>query len=774
MYKNFSFILTFFACISVARAQLVLTYAGQLNLVGAADGAASLARFNNPHGICVAPDGVAYVADRYNHVIRKIDALGNVTTLAGKAGFKGDVDDQGENARFNEPWGVCCGTDGYIYVADTRNNKIRRVSTDGVVSTYAGTGAYGIYDGPRLQTTWGNPTGLKMAADGTLFVAEHLTFTIRKIAPDGQVSVLAGQPYLPGAADGIGGAARFWRPYGLAIDQNGQILVADEWNHRIRRVNPQTGAVTTIAGTGQIGNTNGLAMESTFNYPWDMTTDSVGNIYVADGYNYVIRKITPNGQITNWCGSPSMSGGVDGFGQAARFSGATGITYCQSQNVFYVSDAYNHLIRRIVPNLGGTASIGLLNPTQAGKNYCVGDFVKIKVDPSGYPEYRFYHNDSLIQQLPTFYLDYKITESGAHRFRAEAINGTEILKADEIVIKADDLPQPFLTTIGENPFFAGDSLTIISSAGVSYLWSSGQTTAIIEAKTAGFYFVEISDNNGCIGRSDSIEVQIIPVSTAPMVLLDGSARICPGQSRTLTSSYAQGNQWLRDNFPIPGATNRTLLVTEAGDYQVRVKDALDVFLFSNVAKITISDFSILKIKASKTPASVGENIEFYPTLSETANLFSWTFGDGSSSTDEQATHFYANSGQFPVQLIAESANEGCLDTLFINNFIKILDGETPDSTVVGAPEFWLPTAFTPNGDGQNDTFFPHGADITTCNLQIFNHWGELIFETKSTDGWDGFFQNRRPAMAATYTWVADFGIGNQPKKILNGKVTLIR
>ncbi|MEL6923353.1 MAG: NHL repeat-containing protein, partial [Bacteroidota bacterium] len=322
--KNIYFLFMLLGISLQLDAQLVTTVAGQPENAGSNDGNVMEARFNNPHGIAVDQKGNVYTADRWSHIIRKITPEGQVTTLAGTPEVVGDQDGTGAAARFNEPWGLCVDGKGNVFVADTRNNKIRKITPDGVVTTVAGTGNFGTSDGRATASTFGNPTGIEVDEAGVIYVADHLTHLIRKINTDGTVQTLAGQSYAAGALDGTGRNASFNRPYGLTLDNNGDILVADEWNHKIRRVTPD-GVVTTVAGDGIIAGDNGPAASASFNFPWDVTVDANGNIFVADGYNYQIRKISPEGEVTSYAGAPQQSGATDGEGEEATFSGATSV-----------------------------------------------------------------------------------------------------------------------------------------------------------------------------------------------------------------------------------------------------------------------------------------------------------------------------------------------------------------------------------------------------------------------------------------------------------------
>lgn len=319
-----------------SSAQVVTTVAGVLDSVGMVNGPVDQAHFNSPHGIATDSFGNIYVADRYNHMVRRITPEGQVETWAGN-GQPGDVDGNGENASFFEPWGLCSTPEGIVYVADTKNNKIRRIDADRNVTTVAGTGNFGTTDGIAQFATFGDPTGIEIAPDGSIYVADHLTHIIRKISTTNQVSTIAGSPFTPGDSEGFGNSAQFYRPYGLEIDNEGNILVADEWNHKIKHVTPE-GMVTTVAGSGILGSQDGAPEDASFNFPWDMTVDIYGNIFVMDGFNYVVRKIPATqdgfGEVTTFVGSAGNSGAEDGVGELATFSGATAIDYMHTTREF--------------------------------------------------------------------------------------------------------------------------------------------------------------------------------------------------------------------------------------------------------------------------------------------------------------------------------------------------------------------------------------------------------------------------------------------------------
>ena len=205
--------------------------------------------FNGPLGIAVDSTGIVYVADTNNHTIRKITAGGVVTTLAGQAGSIGSADGTGNAARFNSPRGVSVDGAGTLYVADTNNSAIRKVTAAGVVTTLAGAaGNVGGADGTGNNARFTNPEGVAADGGGTVFVADTVNDTIRKITTGGVVTTLAGFVGSFGSTDRTGSAARFGLPFGVAIDTSRNVYVADRSNNTIRKITP-AGVVTTFAGS---------------------------------------------------------------------------------------------------------------------------------------------------------------------------------------------------------------------------------------------------------------------------------------------------------------------------------------------------------------------------------------------------------------------------------------------------------------------------------------------------------------------------------------------
>jgi sugar lactone lactonase YvrE len=322
---------------------IVTTMAGS-GIAGFADLQGTNAQFSIPSGVAVDTSGTVYVADYGNSRIRKITSSGMVSTLAG-SGVAGYLDNTtGTSAQFNNPSGVAVDTSGNVYVADTYNNRIRKITSGGVVTTLAGSGVAGSLDNTTgTSAQFNTPSGVAVDTSGNVYVADTYSYRIRKITSSGVVSTLAGSGAL-GFADGPATSARFSFPDGVAVDTSGNVYVADKFNQCIRKVT-SSGVVSTLAGSGVQGFADGPATSAQFNVPYSVAVDTSGNVYVADFDNYRIRKVTSSGVVSTLAGSGAR-GFADGPATSAQFNYPGGVAVDASGNV-YVGDYYNHRIRKI-------------------------------------------------------------------------------------------------------------------------------------------------------------------------------------------------------------------------------------------------------------------------------------------------------------------------------------------------------------------------------------------------------------------------------------------
>lgn len=285
----------------------VTALAGSFNRPGSADGTGVAASFYGPADLAVDGTGNVFVADSGNNSIRKITSAGVVTTLAG-GGSAGSANGTGAAASFNLPYGVAVDASGTVYVADTYNNLIRKVTPAGVVTTLAGSGNAGSANGTGTAASFNFPFGVAVDTSGNVYVAENKGNLIRKITSSGVVTTLAGSGSA-GSANGTGTAASFSAPQGVAVDAAGNVYVTDGNNNLIRKIT-SAGVVTTLAGSGGRGSADGTGTAASFDDPWTIAVSASGNVFVLDFGTAMIREITSAGVVTTLPKSSKVVYGV--------------------------------------------------------------------------------------------------------------------------------------------------------------------------------------------------------------------------------------------------------------------------------------------------------------------------------------------------------------------------------------------------------------------------------------------------------------------------------
>jgi DNA-binding beta-propeller fold protein YncE len=314
---------------------ITLAGAGYPNI---ADGIANQAVFSDPFGIAIDSKGNVIITDSgASNRIRRITPQGNVETLAGSD--EGYADGNALQAKFNTPSGIAIDYDDNIIIADTSNNRIRKLDKKGEVTTIAGSGIAGYKDGAAAEAMFDAPIGVAIDEQGNLFVADTYNDRIRKIAKDGQVTTIAGSS-IAGYKDGQTSEALFDTPCGIAVDKQGNLFVADTGNNAIRKI--AAGEVITIASN----NENDQSRETRLSEPAGITLTHDGFLFVTNQNNGRIQFITPEGAVKIFAGG--RSGFADGLGEEARFNGASGIALDKEGNL-YVTDSNNYLIRKIIP-----------------------------------------------------------------------------------------------------------------------------------------------------------------------------------------------------------------------------------------------------------------------------------------------------------------------------------------------------------------------------------------------------------------------------------------
>lgn len=347
------------------------TFAGQPGVSGTNDGTGSAARFVRPNGLAMDAAGNIYVADINDETIRKVTPAGVETTIAGQPNVSGYMNGTNGGAQFYYPVAIAVDSATNLYVSEILANRVRKITpvgTNWVVSSFAGqAGESGTNDGTGTSARFGipgaGPNGLTVDRAGNIYVVDEGNDTVRKITPAGVVTTLAGKPEVMGTNDGVGSAALFSFPTDVAVDSSTNLYVADSFNYTIRKVTPvgSNWVVTTIAGQPSVyGSADGPGNAAEFNYANYLTVDGATNLYVSDYFNSTIRKVSPVG--TNWtvttlAGLSGVGGTNDGTGSKALFNQPGGVLL-DGHGYLYVADVYNYTIRKgyatVLPPLTAT------------------------------------------------------------------------------------------------------------------------------------------------------------------------------------------------------------------------------------------------------------------------------------------------------------------------------------------------------------------------------------------------------------------------------------
>ena len=521
-----------------------------------------------------------------------------VTTIAGQAGVRGSGDGPGVTARFFGPSGLSADGVGGVYVVDSLNNTVRRITASGVVTTIAGgeineitalptrgyadgTGRSALFStgfavtssatGPLIAANYG---ALTMALDsqGNLYAADTLNHVIRKISSAGAVTTLAGSPGTSGSVNGVGGNAQFSSPYGVAVDSAGNVYVADAGNNTLRKITPG-GSVSTFAGRdgSNAGNLDGNGADARFNSPSGVTIDRAGNVYVADTNNHTIRKISSAGTVTTLAGAAGNKGSSDGIGLKARFNGPTGIAVDSAGTVF-VADTVNGTIRRItaagvVSTIAGLAgSSGAVDGTGNAVRFTTP--YGVAIDSAG---------------------NIFIADSGNNTVRKGVVSsaGTVTIQTQPKT-QFVNLTTPVLFTVEAS-----------STTAPTYQWRKNNVNVM--GATAATYAIAAAQNSdeanytvvvtsGSVSITSSAAVlQVYPASVfiPPIIIIAQplAQSISAGESATfvveVVGSATPSFQWQKNEVNIGGATSSTYSIAsatgaDAGTYRVVVSAGGDI------------------------------------------------------------------------------------------------------------------------------------------------------------------------------------------------------
>lgn len=519
---------------------MLTSFAGTPGFFGRSDGAIGEAKLREPRGLAAAPGGIVYVADA-NHTIRKITSAGIVSTFAGAVNEPGSTDGSGGAARFREPHGLAVDRAGNVYVADSGNHTIRKITPAGTVTTLAGQPEqFGSSDGNGAAARFFDPADVAVDANGNVFVADLSNLLIRRITPTGVVTTVAGSPGQTGYVNGTGAAARFNRPHALAIDAAGTLYVADSSNLLIRKVTA-AGVVTTLAGRFNVGgHADGSASQAVFMLPDSIAVDAVGNVFVGESQSHVVRRISPEGNVTTVLGSPYEPGSSHGVGNVTRLSSPSAIDV-DSAGTLYIADRGNHVIRRAT-----SAAAPSLAITRTHLSPMRGGSASFDADWSGTGPLTYAWEINGVDQSggthATLSLsDVQPSRTGLYRVSATNVAGTSVsqpnilglLTSDKVVGAGEEFQADILHPTGRT----FDQL-LLKGAAASFTADPGQVTRLS--------FVDLNN--------DIVQVEFSGPGTVSLVL-DGSSGPARPVNYTQAVDYVKGHAGL----VVAGATEQTNL-----------------------------------------------------------------------------------------------------------------------------------------------------------------------------------------------------------------------
>jgi len=485
--------------------------AGNAVALDHSDGTGTNARFFNPTGTAVDLAGNIYIADGGDHTVREVTSSGVVTTIAGSSGQPGSADGVGANARFLYPCAVAVDGAGTVYVTDTGNQNVRKITAGGVVTTLAGTlGVAGSANGSALAAQFNLPQGIAVDAAGNVYVSDTNNDTIRMISTGGVVTTLAGSVGQAGDAGGTGSSALFNNPFGLAVDAVGNLYVADYGNSLIRKI-AAGGAVTVFAGSlGLTGSANGPAGSAQFNHPSAVSVDGAGNVYVIDTSNQTVREISAAGNVSTFAGRAGVTGRADGASATATFFYPGGIAATGS-GIVYVADTGNHLLRVVTAGFvstlaGGEGVLGSVDGT--GSSAAFAYPYGVAVDGSGNLYVADHNNDTIRKVSPAGAVT---TLAGSAGIPGSA-NGT-----------------------GSAARFNGPTGVAVDSAGNIYVADAGNTS--IRKIAAGGIVTTFAGFSGVAGSSDGVGA--IARFNAPQgIAVDGAGNVYVADTKNNTIRMA--------------------------------------------------------------------------------------------------------------------------------------------------------------------------------------------------------------------------------------------
>lgn len=573
----FLYFLSVFSCVSAARAQIISTFAGNGVAGFSGDGGpATAASFNQIAHAAFDASANLYVTDYNNNRIRKIATDGTVTTIGG-TGVAGSTGDGGPAtaARFNHPNGLAFDASGNLYIADQYNNVVRKISPSGTVSRFAGNGSYGYSGdgGPATAAKLRNATNVTVDALGNVFITDYGSHRIRKVDGSGIITTVVGTG-APGFS-GDGGpatSAMIYQPVQVAFDAAGNMYFGDQLNNRIRKVTT-SGIISTVVGTGPTGYSGdgGPATNATLYYPGGLNFDASGNLFIADSYNNVVRKVNTSGTISTFAGTGAAGyGGDGGPAIAALLYECTDVTFDASGNI-YVCDFFNSRVRKIViSNFPPRFDSGLsahITVCQNSPAIAINTLLATTDSSAGETETwsvvltpvhgvlaglstTITSTGSSVSPAGVTYMP-NTGYWGSDSCRVRVSDGTT---SDTLTVYINVTPLPVAGVVSGPATVCPGATISLSSTSAGGVWSSSNaavatvgSTGTVGGASAGTAIISYTVTNSCGTTTDTqlVTVQALPVAGT----VNGPTAVCAGATIVL-STTGTGGVWSSSNTTI--------------------------------------------------------------------------------------------------------------------------------------------------------------------------------------------------------------------------------
>lgn len=732
-------------------AQIITTVAGNGTEGYSGDnGVATVAQLRNPFGVAVDNQGNLYIADAFNNIIRKVNNLGIITTFAGTGanGYSGDGGPANSASLFR-PYYVSVDNFNNVYFTDQLEKVIRKVNTAGIISTITGNlpAGYSGDGGLLILAQFGSIAGMSFDNANNMYITDFGNSVIRKVNNSGLITTIAGNG-IPGFSGdgGLATSAKIRTQTRVAINNtNNNIYIADPIDNRIRIIYP-SGIIDTYAGTGVLGYSGdgGIASAATMNYPWQISIDILGNLFVVDYSNFVVRKIDINGIISTYAGNgtPGYSGD-GGLATLAQLLDPCGIVCDNGGNTYLVHRTPAHVVRKI----SGCLTTIIQQPTNVVLCNSGNAIFSVSATNTTFFQWQVNYGTGW------FDLSNNGIYSGTHTNSLTISNTNSLFNGYEYRCKVTGLcgnlfssPATLLV-----PIVINSSINISLCEGQAYAGHTSQ----------GIYIDTLAALNGC----DSIRTL--------------NLTIIPKKYSTVYQPICKGNSF--SGYSLPGIYVDTFSSVSGCDSIRTLRLSINPVYSITINKNICEGQNFLGHSQSGTYTD-----KFYTLIGCDSIVITNLIVDkiprmtlGKDTTLCHGEKLFLEPGQFQTYLWQDGSTKNYFNVSESGQYLLTVTNGCGAATAKKNVSFekclsLFPNVFTPNGDGKNDLFrITNGIDLKNFNLKIFNRYGERIFETNSsTKGWDGTSKNIKQGIGA-FIWQCTFSEGNNAKN-LKGTVLLLR